>query len=479
MINRLANLRIGTKLIVTFIVAVGLTILVTIAVIAVIILVVLPQWFDQDITGLLNSIQASQLATRQAELVGQAIEEGMVSADIHSLAIPTSLHEGQRVFVVTKNGNTLVDSRQEEGREVTGEQALTWLAANGSTPEGLNAITQPIVVDHSLWGYYVVELNEPLAVSGHLDMLLPWILISGPIFALILSLLLFWWFGLHLVTPIKIISRVVGRIAAGELASRVSLGGRRDEIGKLAQDIDGMADKLQAAKEQAERTARAHRYLTAAGSHDLRSPLTAILAHAEALQNGVCSDPQGSLTIIREKGMVISDLVSDLLELASLEASDGNWDFRKVDLAELIRHTVIGFLPALEAEGVEVDIAISEDSQWVNAVPEKLQRVFDNILSNVLKYGASGKWLGVRLFKRQNHYRVEITDHGPGIAQDEQERIFERFYRNDQSRKSTVRGVGLGLAIAKEIVVKHNGVIGVSTPPTGGAEFWVEIPSSR
>ncbi|HYG57612.1 MAG TPA: HAMP domain-containing sensor histidine kinase [Symbiobacteriaceae bacterium] len=317
------------------------------------------------------------------------------------------------------------------------------------------------------------------AVSRSMQRISGWVMTTAQGFVLLVSLLLFLSFGRQLVRPVRMLSAVVRRIADGDLTARASLNPRHDELGQLARDVDLMAARLQEAQERAAAAEEARRYTLAAVSHDLRTPLTALLAHAEAVRTGVVEDSGRSLEVIQEKGLQMKGLIDDLFELASLDADRGPWRTRRVDVAETVREAVVGMLPQMEAAGMAVDPDIPDEPLLADLPTGKLERVLDNLLSNALKYGSTGGWLGIRVRRREGCIWVAVTDRGPGIPPDEHRRIFDPFYRADRARSGNLRGSGLGLAVAARIMERLGGRIGVESPHEGGACFWIEVPTAE
>lgn len=157
--------------------------------------------------------------------------------------------------------------------------------------------TVPVRVNGSLWGYYVYvppaanRLGSVSRQSGvPINQVSGYVMMAGQAIALLVSILLFWNVGRSLVRPVWALSAVVRRVAAGDLSARAGPTTRTDELGQLAQDVDRMTARLEAAQHQAAVAEQARRYTLAAVSHDLRSPLTALLAHAEALDRGLSDD---------------------------------------------------------------------------------------------------------------------------------------------------------------------------------------------
>lgn len=468
-----------TKLILTFLGA--LAIAAAVAVLSVLILLGVGTRLGGEVY--METMQNFPARTGQiAASVAGVLAAGGDMAAVQQAALK-ELPPGARVQVVRLDGTIWADSGGEAGRRVTGAEALRWLEMEQDSPPGL-VFTEPVLTaGETLWGYTVL--------SRQLDAPLPFKLRSGSpaqstaalvVFgfqglALVAALLLFITFGRHAVRPIGRLSAVVSRIAAGDLEARTGLGARGDELGQLGRDVDAMAASLQQARQQAAAADEARRFTVAALSHDLRTPLTGLLAHAEALRAGIAEDPEQSLAVIHDKGLQMRDLLDDLFELAALEADHGQWSTTRTDVAELVRRAVAALLPNLEQAGIAVEAEIPDGPVWADLPRNKLERVLDNLLSNARKYGARGGWLGVRVAAGSGTAVIEVADHGPGISPAEQAHIFDRYYRTATARAGHARGSGLGLAVAHELVTRLHGRISVQSPPEGGARFRVELPA--
>lgn len=444
--------------------------------------ILLPEHMHADKDSI-STMEATSLAPAKARDVAAAVAQGGDETALAKAAVPANLPKGVRVQVVAKDGRIWVDTQGAAGRTVTTPELTAWFRGTLSPSNGQVRVAQPIEVNGELWGFYGLSFFSSAVPNTHLNngsegtQRLNLIFLGSVGLALVMNVALFWAFGWHIVKPIRQLSAVVSRIATGDLSARTQLGKRRDELGQFARDLDLMASRLEEARDQAAAADKARRYLVAAASHDLRTPLTALLAHAEAVRTGVSDDPDRSLSVIEEKGLLLKQLIDDLFELAALDAQQDRWQTVRTDAAELVRQSVVGVLPELEAAGIDVEADIPEEALWANLAPGKFERVMDNLLTNARKYGADGRWIGVRVASIDSRIRVEVANRGPAIPEEQAPQIFDRFYRSDSARTSSAGGSGLGLAIASELVARHGGVIGVESPPGGGVTFWFELPA--
>ena len=266
------------------------------------------------------------------------------------------------------------------------------------------------------------------------------------------------------------------RLAGGDLSVRVAETGR-GELRDLAQDFNRMAERLEAAfrRERALDTAR--RSLVAGVSHDLRSPLASLRVAAEALQDGVVSEPaevQRYLRTMLQDLTSLSRLIDDLFELARLEGGGLVLERTPSSLRDLISDTLESMQLRARQCGVRLHGAVEGDP-LVLADGAKVQRVLDNLLDNALRHtGADG---AVELVARQEGPCVVVTvrDSGEGIDPADLPYIFDRFYRRDRAR-GREGGAGLGLAIARGFVEAHGGKLWVQNGAERGASFSFTLP---
>jgi signal transduction histidine kinase len=172
----------------------------------------------------------------------------------------------------------------------------------------------------------------------------------------------------------------------------------------------------------------------------------------------------------------IERLVRDLSDLNRIESGELRLERAPVDLYAMLAELCEDFRDRLASEGVEIVL----DGPPVHALADiRIQQVFANVIDNAWKHGRKGGRIHVETARRDGNALVRIADEGEGIPAGEAERIFNRFYRIDKSRSQNVPGVGLGLAIAKHLVLAHGGTIRALNRPTGGAVFEIELPISE
>lgn len=235
---------------------------------------------------------------------------------------------------------------------------------------------------------------------------------------------------------------------------------------------------------EARRIDRMRSDFIANASHELRTPLASLLGFIETLKGPAKNDTEARerfTDVMLEQAERMTRLVNDLLSLSRIEMQAHQKPSEAVDLSEVL-HTVAKSLSRLaEQMNVEIELAANQ-SVWVDGDRDELVQVFENLLENACKYGQEGKRVIVQLEEipqsdeKKSHAIVSVKDFGPGIAEEHQNRITERFYRVDVARSREKQGTGLGLAIVKHILNRHGTRLGINSSPGQGAEFTVRFP---
>ena len=277
------------------------------------------------------------------------------------------------------------------------------------------------------------------------------------------------------------LSTGAGKLAAGDLATRVPVTGN-DELAELATTFNMMAQRLQETDEQKSRLEQSRRDLIAWASHDLRTPLASLQLVVDAMVDGVADDEatrqrylktaQGEIGNLRE-------LISDLFELSQLESGHIDLNIQRTSLSDLLSDTLSTLRPMAERRGVKLDGHVDSDIDPVLIDPEKIHRVLYNLLTNAIRHTPVGGEVSLMASIEGERVRVSVSDSGEGIASEDMPHIFERFYRGEQARtrdQDGQRGAGLGLAIARGLIEAHKGTIEVSSQQGQGAQFIFTLP---
>ena len=209
-------------------------------------------------------------------------------------------------------------------------------------------------------------------------------------------------------------------------------------------------------------------------AHELRTPLANLLAVVEAAQ--AHPPATASLNRVLAQGQRLQKLIADLLLLASLEQPGRQEAQVPCPIAECLEDLIEDFSETARARNVTLQLQVDDPNPLVRGRQSELLRLLANLLSNALQHSPAGGVVRVRLERQGTDLRLAVEDQGPGIATEEQQRIFERFYRSDGSRSRQSGGTGLGLAIAQAIARRHRGQLSVQSIPGAGSTFILQLP---
>lgn len=275
------------------------------------------------------------------------------------------------------------------------------------------------------------------------------------------------------------IGEVSQEIASGSLGKEVPIVGPT-EFRQLAEQFNTMSRKLKGSFDQIQQAEASRRELVANVAHDLRTPLALLQSHAEAIQDGLVQDKEHFhkyLQTIRLESIRLGVLVNDLFELSRIDAGEEPYVPQKVVLEDVLVQTLNAYAPSLDKKRIQIEVSLPEPSPIVQSMEMVLRRVLGNLLENAIRHSPEEGTLTLSAeMQSQNMLIVRLQDDGEGILPEEREKVFQRFYRTDQSRKRDGSGSGLGLAIARSLVERQGGQIGVEAAAVRGSVFWFTIP---
>lgn len=270
----------------------------------------------------------------------------------------------------------------------------------------------------------------------------------------------------RLARPLRALTATANRYAAGDRAARAGEAGR-DEVAEVARAFNRVADRLQQEEEHQQR-------LIADIAHELRTPLTVLKGELEALEDGLLEADAGTYRRLGEEVTLLERLVQDLRLLTLAESGELTLHRKRVDLAALAREVTTSFAPRAGRRGVT--LAPQLEPAPVDADPDRLKQVLVNLLENAARHTPTGTAIDVHVGPAGDHAVLAVRDRGPGIPVEEQERVFQRFYRMDRARSRATGGSGLGLAIVRSLVELHHGTVQASSHDQGGAVLTVRLP---
>lgn len=338
--------------------------------------------------------------------------------------------------------------------------------------EPFRLFSQPVIVDGKVVG--VAQVGHSLtdvyrALGGLRRLLLSVVVPFGALLAGLASLFIV----SRALRPVRMIAENARSIGARNLEERLPVVGQ-DEFAGLATTLNGMLGRLeeafrleQATTRRLAETVEQQRRFTADASHELKTPLATVKAHA-GLLNPQDPDDRESVEAIAAAANRMRSLVDDLLVLARADGGQLTARTAPVDLEEVIGAATAAVSP--------LAVEVSAQPLVLEGNGEALTRLFINLLDNAKKHAESKSPIEIQMTRQGDDAEIAITDHGIGIAPEHLPRLFDRFYRPDTSRTSETGGTGLGLAICREIAAAHRGTIEVISRLGQGTTFKVRLP---
>ncbi len=287
---------------------------------------------------------------------------------------------------------------------------------------------------------------------------------------LITALLLCWAFARYLSSPIGQLRDAAQKLASGDLKARVggNVARRRDELSDLAKDFDVMAERIESLLMSQKRLSRDV-------SHELRSPLARMNVALELAKQKSSGELSPTLQRIETESGRLNEMISRLLTLSRLETGDRDFATEKVEISDVVRQVVED--ADFEARARDRSVRILHlDECTVEGSGRLLESAVENVLRNAVKYTAEGTTVEVAVNAVNGKVKIAVYDHGEGVPEGELKNLFEPFYRVSESRERKTGGIGLGLAIAQQAVLLHDGTIAAKNTGDG---LLVEIVLDR
>lgn len=281
-----------------------------------------------------------------------------------------------------------------------------------------------------------------------------------------------YWMSRRALSPVDALVRTAREVSGTNLGARLEKLHTGDEIQRLSDTLNAMLDRIEAAFSRVTQ-------FTADASHELRTPVSLIRTEAElALRRGRSeSEYQESLRHILMESERTTALIEQLLSLARADAGRETLQMQPVDLSAVVHGVAEAWKQVAAIRDLRFSTQIAPQDTFISGDENLLRRLADILLDNAFKYTASPGSVSLTLERQDQTAALTVQDSGIGIPQEEQEKIFERFYRVDKARSRAQGGNGLGLAIAQWIVAQHQGFIQVESRPGEGARFRVELPA--
>jgi two-component system phosphate regulon sensor histidine kinase PhoR len=300
----------------------------------------------------------------------------------------------------------------------------------------------------------------------------------GAVVAGIIALTIAYFVSRGISYPIREMKDTAQRLARGDFSKKLRVKSR-DELGELAKSMNEMAEQLQLKIENLKQMDRVRTDFVANVSHELRTPLTSIKGYVETLADGAITDEKSAvrfISIIKKHVDRLENIISDLLSLSELELRKDSIEKAELDLKFLLEEVVLGFGHALAGKRQSLSIETEGGDFHIKADSDKIEQVFVNLIDNAIKYTKDGGQIKVSLSARDRDIQATVEDNGIGIPEEHLNRVFERFYRVDKARSRELGGTGLGLGIAKHIVMAHHGEIRIESEVGKGTKVFVTLP---
>lgn len=273
----------------------------------------------------------------------------------------------------------------------------------------------------------------------------------------------------HIAGPIERISSKARKMATGELAL--------DFTEKSYREIEELSEVLNQTTDELSKIDRLQKELIANISHDLRTPLTMIVGYAEVMRDIEGENTPENTQVIIDEATRLSSLVNDLLEISRIQGGSAVRKDETFDLALLAEETVERYRRLKENSGFTFEFEKDGDCTVI-ADRSKILQVLCNLLNNAINYSEEDRRIRVSLGARDGTVRLEVIDHGVGIAREELDNVWQRYYRNKTNHKRSIAGSGLGLSIVREVLELHRARYGVSSTLGEGSVFWFELPAA-
>jgi two-component system, OmpR family, sensor histidine kinase BaeS len=271
-----------------------------------------------------------------------------------------------------------------------------------------------------------------------------------------------------LTSPLRKLTDTMNRFAHGDRNIPMAATSR-DEVGDLNRTFHQMMKEI-------ERQEELRKEMTADAAHELRTPLAVMRANLDALADGVYPLTVENLLPLQESTMLLSRLVDDLRVLALADAGQLTLEKTEIELEPFLHRIATRFASSAKAKGLEIHVSVGDGTPPMLADPQRMEQVIGNLLSNAIHVTPASGRIEIGAGQDGAFVLLYVEDSGPGIPQEELGKIFERFYRLDDTRARSEGGSGLGLAIARKIAEAHGGSIRAENRSEGGARFVFRIP---
>lgn len=418
-------------------------------------------------------LQANNIAGQYAYDYLDTLNSKIIENQLKNVAVLG----GTRIMFISPNGHVILDTgfedtaMNEETLYVIEEFDYGRLNGKhshisnfyGVFDENVLSVYAPIASSFSIKGYVVIHMPESILSdrlyitfnTNYLTMCL--------VLALSISFLILYLIQIH--RPVKDIIKATDEYGKGNFSYRIQTK-QHDELGKLALSLDYMASELNEMNEFQQN------FLSNI-SHDFRSPLTSIKGYLEAIEDGTVPPEMTNkyIRIVLFETERLTRLTSNILTLNELDPKSARLEFSAFDLNSIVRHTIEAFEGTCKRKNIKFNLTFAGETEEIWADKSKIQQVLYNLIDNAIKFSHENSYIDITVKEKGNKAQISVKDTGCGIAREEIDKIWDRFYKSDSSRGRDKKGSGLGLSITKEIILAHEENIDVISTPGVGTEF--------
>ncbi len=263
-------------------------------------------------------------------------------------------------------------------------------------------------------------------------------------------------------------------IADTDSDERIMVFTGNQELMELAAQINRLLEERLKIRADHRRSEMTSKKMLSNISHDMKTPMTVVLGYLEIMRLGNEVSPE-MLLKTEQKAQGVMELINQFFTLAKIEAGDMDLKLLRVDLCEICRESILDFYEILTNAEFQVEIGLPEQAVWIQGDPEALQRILFNLVSNAIRYGSEGKYLGVFLRTDEKNAYVDVVDQGQGIEKCYTEHVFDRLFTMEDSRSRSIQGNGLGLTIARNLAQQMGGDIALDSTPHVKTTFTVRM----
>ena len=391
----------------------------------------------------------------------------------------SSLSSDIVVQVVDADGNVLYDDTWARSTTLTPDAAEGAKPVPATVPTAQEALVTSQILDEDgavvgevrLWAFGSEALLTKSDASFRSNSY--GAIATAAAIAALLACVIGYFVSRGMAKPIQRITSTAKQIRNGDLTARTGVTGA-DEIGQLGETFDDMATTI-------ERDIKLEHRLTGDVAHELRTPLMAMQATVEAMQDGVLPADDEHLEVVASEVRRLSRLIDAMLKLSRLENGTTEVKVEKTDMVYLVKSLVSAQHQLFHERGLHLRFVdeTAHGELYADVDPDLIREAIVNLMSNAMRYTNADGWVKVFLRQDRSDVLIGVQDTGIGIAKEDIPQTFSRFWRSDVSRERVSGGLGVGLAITKEIVDKHNGTILVESELGKGPTFTLRIPQRR